>query len=79
MRPLRPSASVLAAILMVALTAFGRVKPQPVDAESLLIEYFRILESSNPEEELNRWTSSKSEPVSLWGVTARQPQNPPLL
>ena len=62
MRPLRPSASVLAAILMVALTAFGRVKPQPVDAESLLIEYFRILESSNPEEELNRWTSSKSEP-----------------
>lgn len=62
MRPLRPSASVLAAILMVALTAFGRVKPQPVDAESLLIEYFRILESNNPEEELNRWTSSKSEP-----------------
>lgn len=62
MRPLRPSASVLAAILMVALTAFGRVKPQPVDAESLLIEYFRILESNNPEEELNRWASSKSEP-----------------
>ncbi len=62
MRSLRPSASVLAAILMVALTAFGRVRPQPVDAESLLIEYFRILESNNPEEELNRWTSSKSEP-----------------
>lgn len=62
MRLLPPSASVLAAILIVALTAFGRVKPQPVDAESLLIEYFRILESDNPEEEMNRWASSKSEP-----------------
>ncbi len=62
MRALRPSASVLAAILMVALTAFGQVKPRPVDAESLLIEYFRILESNNPEEELHRWASSKSEP-----------------
>lgn len=61
MRLLLPSASVLAAILMVAFTAFGRVKPQPVDAESLLIEYFRILESSNTEEEMNRWASSKSE------------------
>lgn len=61
MRPLRPSAFVLAAILMAALTAFGRVKPQPIDAEVILKDYFRILESSNPEEELNKWGNSKSE------------------
>lgn len=61
MRTLRPLAFVLATILMVAMTAFGRVKPRPVDAESLLIDYFRILESNNPGEEMKKWTSSKAE------------------
>lgn len=61
MRLLRPLVFLLATIYMVTPTAFGRVKPQPIDAESLLLEYFHILESNNPEEEINKWTSSKSE------------------
>ncbi len=61
MSSLRSLAFVLDTILMVALTAFGRVEPQPIDIESLLMEYFSILESNNPEAELNKWTATKSE------------------
>lgn len=61
MRPLRSLTFLLATIYMVAFTAFGRVKPQPIDAESLLMEYCHILESNYSEEEMNKWMNSKSE------------------
>lgn len=61
MRLLRNMIFLLATIYLVALSALGRVKPQPVDAEALMTEYFHILGSNNPENELNKWASSKAE------------------
>lgn len=61
MRPLCHLTFVLATILMVALACFGRVEPKLIDEESLLIDYFRILDSNNPEEELCKWSETKGE------------------
>lgn len=48
-------------IHLMTRSVFGYKTSQCIDAEQLLTEYFRILESDNPEE-MNRWASSKSEP-----------------
>lgn len=51
----------MATILMVALSAFGRIKPVPIDAEAMLEEYLQIMKIDNAEEEINKWASTKSE------------------
>lgn len=51
----------MATILMVTLSAFGRIKPVPIDAEAMLEEYLQIMKIDNAEEEINKWAATKSE------------------
>lgn len=51
----------MAIILMVSQNSYGRVKSTPVNADSILLQYFRLLDSDNLEAECNKWASTKSE------------------
>ena len=61
MRLLRFTLFAMATILMVALSAFGHVKPVPIDADSILLQYFKILGSDDSEYEFNKWAATKSD------------------
>lgn len=45
---------------MVTFTALGQAKPKPVDAESLLLQYFQLLQSDNTEDGMSSWVAKKS-------------------
>lgn len=61
MKPLKPLTLILATIMTVALTTFGRIERHPIDVESLTMEYYHIYKSNNRKEEYNKWASTKSE------------------
>lgn len=52
---------ILVVLVLAATTSYSRVKPIPINAESILREYFQIIGSENSEERFKHWCAGKTE------------------